>query len=233
MRDKRQKQETDKNRHKQQLKASKRQKSPDFSWGVPNRREKQRILIVCEGENTEPSYFRQFRLTSAEIIPLGIGNNTMKVVERALEEKMKKHYDQIWVVFDKDDFLAEHFNEAIRVAEKSGIGVAYSNQSFEYWLILHFEDHQGGGMHRSQYLEKISLYLQKYKIIYEGKTNKSIKSDFFNLLLEKDSVNNLARIDNAVTRAKRNYDKLEHRSPANEESSTTVFRLVEEINKFL
>jgi uncharacterized protein YbcI len=233
MRNKRQEQEADKNRHKQELKTSKRQKSPDYAWGTPNRREKQRILIVCEGENTEPSYFRQFRLTSAEIIPLGIGSNTLKVVERALEEKKKQNYDQVWAVFDKDDFPSEHFNEAIKMAEKLGIGVAYSNQAFEYWLILHFEDHQGGGMHRSQYNDKINFYLQKHKINYDGKTNKTIKSDFFNVLLEKDTVNNLARVENAITRAKRNYQMFEHRSLANEESSTTVFRLVEEINKFL
>lgn len=33
------------------------------------------ILIVCEGENTETSYFEQFKLTSATII--GKGYNTL------------------------------------------------------------------------------------------------------------------------------------------------------------
>ncbi len=36
----------------------------------------------------------------------------------------------------------------------------------------------------------------------------------------------------AIKRAKRIYDLYDHSSPALEESSTTVFRLVEEILKF-
>ena len=45
-------------------------------------------------------------------------------------------YSQVWVVFDKDDF--DDFDEAVALAEKYGFKVAWSNQSFEYWLYLHF-----------------------------------------------------------------------------------------------
>ena len=48
-------------------------------------------------------------------------------------------------MFDKDDFSANDFNNAITIAESNNLGVAYSNQAFEYWIILHFDDHQGGG----------------------------------------------------------------------------------------
>lgn len=44
------------------------------------------ILIVCEGENTEPSYFEQFKLTSATII--GEGYNAVSLVKQA--EKLSK-----------------------------------------------------------------------------------------------------------------------------------------------
>ncbi|MGN6417310.1 MAG: RloB domain-containing protein [Pseudobacter sp.] len=36
----------------------------------------------------------------------------------------------------------------------NNIQIAYSNQAFEYWLILHFEDHQGGKIDRNDYHKK-------------------------------------------------------------------------------
>src|ERR1700741_1402449 len=64
--------------------------------------ERPTILIVCEGENTEPSYFRQFKLSSATIKPVGEGYNTNSLVQRAIYLSKEKHYDQVWCVFDAD-----------------------------------------------------------------------------------------------------------------------------------
>ena len=196
------------------------------------RTERQNILIVCEGVNTEPSYFKQFRLSSAKIVSLGAGCDTIRVVDRAIEENEKGKFDQVWVVFDKDDFLAQNFNAAIDKANKHNLGVAYSNQSFEYWLILHFEDHQGGRMHRNQYAEKINDHLTKFGLYYDGAGDKKVTKKMFDLLLSRDNQFSDSRIQLAIKRAKRIYDLYDHSSPALEESSTTVFRLVEEILKF-
>jgi hypothetical protein len=43
---------------------------------------------------------------------------------------------------------------------------------------------------------------------------------------------NLMRVELAIKRAERNYNQLDHSNPAAEESSTTVFRLVEELLKY-
>mgnify|MGYP004634043191 CR=1 FL=1 len=43
------------------------------------------------------------------------------------EQKKGREYDQIWVVFDKDDFPDKDFNQAIISAQSNGIKVAYSN----------------------------------------------------------------------------------------------------------
>jgi len=48
----------------------------------------------------------------------------------------------------------------------------------------------------------------------------------------KFALYNKKRIDLAIFRAKRNYNLLSHSSPALEESSTTVFRLVEMLLNF-
>jgi hypothetical protein len=142
-------------------------------------------------------------------------------------------YEQIWCVFDKDQFPAQNFNQAITLAQQYNLGVAYSNQAFEYWLILHFEDHQGGGMHRNQYDAAINEHLEPFGIEFDGNESKIITETFFEILNGVDEQTGKIRRELAIARAKRNYKIFDHNSPAIEESSTTVFRLVEEIFKFL
>ncbi len=144
-----------KEKHLGNLKAKRRQE-PQLERNEPNKIEKPTILIVCEGENTEPSYFRQFRLSSATIKAVGEGYNTISLVQRAVALAQEKKYDQVWCVFDKDDFSANDFNNAIVLAENNNFGVAYSNQAFEYWIILHLDDHQGGGMRRDECNDKLN-----------------------------------------------------------------------------
>jgi hypothetical protein len=194
---------------------------------------KPKILIVCEGKNTEPSYFNQFQLSSAHVKAFGRGFNTVSLVKQTYKEQLNNEYDQIWCVFDKDDFSDGSFNNAILLANQYGFGVGYSNQSFEYWILLHFEDHQGGGMDRKEYGDKINQYLSKWKVTYDGTGDKKISEEIFNLLELKDDKTGLVRRDLAIARAERNYNLLDHTNPAKEESSTTVFSLVKELLKYL
>lgn len=221
-----------KQKHKEQLKA-KRRTEPNLDRPVAELIEKPSILIVCEGENTEPSYFNQFRLSSATIKSVGEGYNTTSLVKRAIQLASEKQYDQVWCVFDKDDFAESDFNSAIQIAESQKFQVAYSNQSFEYWLILHFDDHQGGGMHRRNYNDKINELLKPFGVTYDGNGSKKVNEDFFELLDGVNPKTNKKRIDLAITRAKRNFNQFDHQNPAKEESSTTVFQLAEELIKHL
>ena len=221
-----------KQKHKEQLK-TKRRAEPNLERATPKLDEKPLILIVCEGVNTEPSYFKQFRIASAIIEPVGEGYNTISLVKRAMKFAKQKKYDQVWCVFDKDDFKDNDFNEAIRIAQTQNFGIAYSNQSFEYWLILHFDDHQGGGMHRNDYNEKMNALLNPFTITYDGNGNKLITEIFFELLDGLDEKTGKKRVDLAIARAERNYNQFDHLNPAREESSTTVFRLVKELLKYV
>lgn len=231
MKDKKAGQADRKQQHKERLQAAKRRReAPNLEVPQPDRSEREVILIVCGGKNTEPSYLRQFRLSNARIILIGEGYDPMSLVERAVQEKDTGAYDQVWTVFDKDDF--DNFDNAVFKAEAKQLGVAYSNQAFEYWLILHFEDHQGGGMHRNDYHDKLNGYLQPFGLYYDGRGNKLVTKEIFETLLATDPAGKTPRIHLAISRAKRIYEQRPHRSPAEEESSTTVFRLVEELLKF-
>lgn len=63
---------------------AKRSVAPILERAEPYIEQKQTILIVCEGQNTEPSYFRQFRLSSASIKAIGKGHNTISLVEQTI-----------------------------------------------------------------------------------------------------------------------------------------------------
>jgi hypothetical protein len=185
---------------------------------------KQSFLIICEGVNTEPDYFNAFRLTSANIKAVGQGLNTVGLVQKALrmkEEERKKgrEYDQCWVVFDKDDFPDRDFNRAIGMAEAGGMRVAYSNQAFEYWFLLHYNLVQGP-MHRNQYETKLSGLLG-FSYNKEAGTGGGV----FRELGGKQA--------QAITNAKAVLRRMEGIPPAQAESSTTVHLLVEELNKYI
>lgn len=108
-------------------------------------------LIVTEGERTEPLYFKDIQKLIQKKVggvvdiieqPLidvhGEGCSTTRLVEAAdqIIKDAKIIYQNIWIVFDKDDF--DDFDQAIQEAVNRGYKVAWSNQSFEYWLYLHF-----------------------------------------------------------------------------------------------
>ncbi len=50
--------------------------------------------------------------------------------------------DSIWCVFDRDDNSNEVLLRAKQSAQKEGYHLAYSNPSFELWLLLHFINQQ-------------------------------------------------------------------------------------------
>ena len=81
-------------------------------------RERPRILIVCEGEKTEPNYFRAFRVTNNVF---GEGLETIRVVEEAERlNEVDGPFDRIWCVFDRDSFPADNFDNAVKKGAQLG-----------------------------------------------------------------------------------------------------------------
>jgi len=125
-----------------------------------------RVLIVCEGEKTEPNYFKwwQKQLENIrgaakskavggievnsygdEIKVNGEGKNTNSLVKEAIKLKVqakiqaKIEYTHVWCVFDRDSFPPKNYNAAIDNARTNDLKVAYSNEAFELWYLLHFD----------------------------------------------------------------------------------------------
>ncbi len=96
-------------------------------------------LIVCEGKKTEPNYFEKaieeinkkidikYRL---KVKVVGKGMNTTSLVKATdLQIEIDKHnyniipYGKIFVVFDRDSFKAEDFDEAIKMCDNPSLTV--------------------------------------------------------------------------------------------------------------
>jgi hypothetical protein len=110
---------------------------------------KRSLYILTEG-HTEEAYFSRIKeimgdddewkysvtVDIREIVD-GSKQDPVGMVKEA--KKSLKDYSEVWVVFDKDRERDDRNLEAIELANKSKIKVAFSSISFEEWVLLHFE----------------------------------------------------------------------------------------------
>jgi RloB-like protein len=185
---------------------------------VGNRKPIPTFLIVCEGEKTEPNYFRSFPVsTRPEVNIVGAGCETISVVNKALELSKDKNFDRVWCVFDRDpspDKTAQRFNNALQLAKSKGISVAYSNECFEIWYLLHFNLYSTA-IPRKDYGKLLTKLLQ---IEYEKNSN-----DMYNILEDKQP--------QAIKHAVKLLDSYDPHNPESDNPATTVHLLVEELNQ--
>jgi hypothetical protein len=172
-------------------------------------------LIVCEGAKTEPHYFASFHVNT-QVKPVGRG--PLAVVDAAVRLRDEGDYrdplfDHVWCVFDRDDVPADDFNTAIALARKEGLGVAYSNEAFELWYLLHFQ-YVDTGISRHDYITKLSQLLgHPYR-----KNSPDVVRELEN------------RQPSAIANARRLLAQYDPPNPAFDNPSTTVHLLVEALN---
>jgi len=120
------------------------------------------FIIFCEDEVSEPIYFKYFETPNIQVNPIKNQKSKIDNVFKAIcycqnndlmDKKGNKYFlknenPQVWCVFDRDisnDNLVLQtenvsFDEAIETAKARGFKVAWSNDAFEFWVLLHFED---------------------------------------------------------------------------------------------
>jgi len=117
------------------------------------------ILIVTEGQNTEPLYFKNLanhwslhpHVTTIEPggegIPANLVDTALNVIkQRAADEKAGKlpfnqlgSFDEKWIVFDTEHAARQgRLEDGIELAKKHNIGIAHTTPCFEFWLTLHY-----------------------------------------------------------------------------------------------
>ena len=192
-------------------------------------------LIVSEGIKTEPLYLKgfvdkineQYRDITKEkhILVHGTGRNTkglLKFVDKRIADGTWEKYDHIWLVYDKDDFPQDNFDNTQFSAESRTdrvIRTAWSNESFELWLLLHFQDyHADNG--RDVYIKKLNEYIDYSKA----------REDLYDIITKTGS------LQDAKRRAGKQYDSFVERGitvPSKMIPATRVYELIEELEQYL
>jgi hypothetical protein len=196
---------------------------------VDIRDERQRFLIVCEGTKTEPTYFEAIQKllppNVATIEIYGEGANTLSLVDLAREKRESRKdgdysFDQVWVVFDRDSFPPDNFDNAIKSTNAEGMRCAWSNEAFELWYILHFE-YRNSAMARQEYQKKLQEFL--------GEPYKKNAVDMYEKLAK------FGDQKRAIGWARKLFEDFDGRRipPSRSNPCTTVYLLVEELNKFM
>ena len=190
------------------------------------------FLIVCEGEKTEPNYFKSFPKMAGNIVfDLqfdGGGISTTKVLEKAIKirDTSTMKFDRIWIVFDKDSFPEVQFNKAILDADKEGIRSAWSNEAFELWYLLHFV-YRNTGMGRNEYQEALEAQINARIKLKTGKAGnfKYKKNDagMYRSLQQYGSETNAIRWSEALIKANTGQQYAKYNP------GTTVYKLVCEL----
>lgn len=136
---------------------SKRNRDKKQARRSPSREVKPVILVVTEGENTEPQYIEglaNYQKNPRVKVEVSGGEGTPKtLVQRAKELKLKNEqeskrqkntllkFDEIWCVFDIDEH--PYIPDAVKMACDNNFKLAISNPCIEIWLWLHFADSPG------------------------------------------------------------------------------------------
>ena len=196
----------------------------------------ERHLILCQGEKTEPNYFEEIKKRINERykgkITISVQpskNGRLALLEEAerIATSSEKDVDHIWLVFDKDDFNKDEFDNTVFKAENlnkkanAKYHVLWSNQCIEVWFLLHLIDLKVD-VKRKEYIQKINDNWKKYGI--KGEYTKN----------DKQIYNKLEKYQNiAVERAKRIILENKGKAPSQIAPASMIYELIEMLRVYL
>lgn len=103
------------------------------------------LIIICEGKNREPQYFRFFDGLSSrvKVIPIEseTGSSPKWLIEKAheVEEELdiNSDKDKLWFVIDTDRWRNQLLHIRQECEKHNHWNIAQSNPCFEVWLYFH------------------------------------------------------------------------------------------------
>lgn len=191
-------------------------------------------LIITEGTDTEPAYFGAMKdiinSTYSDRIQLGVygaGDNTLSLFQKAqnMATSSTNGYKHVWVVYDTDDFPADHINKTAELCasestEETTYHAIWSNQCIELWFLLHFSFMQSD-LHRTSYWPKLTEILT---LLGLGKYEKN-RTDMYRILFPYMNI--------AIANAEK-LDKINTRNlPSASAPGTKVYELVKKLKPYL
>lgn len=184
------------------------------------------LLVVCEGQVTEPEYIRGLarwlRCNTIKIKIVPRSGRNLGLIKRALKERRNAdyaaererdaflRYDEVWCVYDVDDTPEGKLSEARELADKECLRLAVSNPCFELWLLLHFRG-SPGARQRADVQGMLEDYMPGYR--------KHVDFSIFSKHRLADAESRACELDREACE-----DNEPHRNP-----TTGMFRLVSSV----
>jgi len=186
----------------------------------------ERVLIVCEGEKTEPNYFKGLR-KALGLNPMNVviadkkrGLDPKSLVEYALEEYRKdRDIEHVYCVFDRDKHTT--YDATIDKVRSTRLKIGHSMEAitsipcFEIWMLLHFTYTTrsfcaaGNDSNCALVMSDLKKYIPGYE---KGATDVFIGDD---------------RLEAAIKRAKQLEEF--HLTSGTDNPSTMIYKLVEHL----
>lgn len=126
-------------------------------------------------------------------------------------------------MFDKDDF--DDFDDAIDLGQKRGYRIGWSNQSFEYWIFLHF-NYSDSALHRDDWVDKLDDIFKSYGIDENGYSKNN--PDIFDIVIGSGSLKSAVQ---SASRVNQNYDFTQ--KPSQCDPCTRVHELIIELKPYI
>ncbi|PPK61942.1 RloB-like protein [Malaciobacter marinus] len=225
----------------------------DFQRKTNNKITVPDVIIACEDSVSSPMYFQKIidklieekKITQDSFViakhkhtnPTGV----LEDLKNYSDENNKKYtdFEHKWIVIDRDKervngggHKKEDFNNALKNAKSKkkhlNIEVAYSNDSFELWYLLHF-NYRDTAILRDEIIKKVIEELKKVEPYKFFKLNKdNIKEENYTKMIFETLFN---RQKSAINNAKKLLDTygISH-TPEEDNPSTRVHVLVEILN---
>lgn len=165
------------------------------------------FIIFCEDEHHEKLYFQSFEERVPNLKINAVPNlrakklNLIATIQIGVQKGLigfeNGNYcildgvtEHLWCVYDRDmenpnwadipDHNHLDFDTAIITAQGSGLKVAWSNDVFEMWLLLHFEPiPQGEILHRNYIYDRLT-HIFKYEVPHDAEMAELTANETFN-----------------------------------------------------
>jgi hypothetical protein len=188
---------------------------------TPGSQPRRKVLILCEDSKSSCFYFRAFPIDPkrVQVLTIGTGANTDSLVEDAIQRKTeacRRHepFNEVWCVFDRDSFPVQNYHRAFELARANRIRIAWTNEAFELWYLLHFNYHDTA----------ISRNAYSTKLLPHFNYDKADDTIYHKVIARQEIALHNAR------RLEKYWNESGERHPERQNPSTSMHRLVEFLN---
>ena len=190
-----------------------------------------KFYILTNGRETEKNYFDLIK-SKKSIFDVKVeyqNSNPVQLVRYA--SQYLREANQVWCVFDIDNnFNDGTLTQAIKLAEETGVQIAYSNIAFEVWLLSHYQKVE------SSY-DNIRLIRQMDKLLRDelrlnrdyDKSDKELLKRYFLPRLDEAIVNSKVIYQRKIKQHEQEYLGNKNYRIWEWNSSTNVFQLIESL----